>query len=134
MSSDALAQPSSAALLIVDDEPALRDLVVRVVESTGHRCFQAENGEEGLRVFREHQDEITAIISDVNMPVMDGFAFVRAARAMAPGIRVVLSTGSLAEPQQKIAATLGIDAFLPKPYSVSQLLTCARALFGEADK
>jgi CheY-like chemotaxis protein len=131
MSSDAPAQPSSAALLIVDDEPALRELVVRVVESSGHRCLQAENGEEGLRVFREHMADVRAIISDVNMPVMDGFAFMQAARELAPGIKVVISSGSLVESQQKIAASLGISAFLPKPYTVAQLMTCVRDLFGE---
>jgi CheY-like chemotaxis protein len=65
------------------------------------------------------------------MPVMDGFAFIRVARELAPEIKVVMSSGSLVESQQQIAENMGISAFLPKPYTIAQLMACVRALFGE---
>ena len=116
------------AVLIVDDEPALRELIARVVESVDCRPLQAGDGVEGLRVFREHQHEIAVIISDVNMPVMDGFAFVRAAREIAPMVKVILSSGSLAAEEQQVAAALRVTAVLPKPYTAGQLAECVKSV------
>lgn len=117
-----------AAILIVDDEPAIRDFIARVAESIDCRAIQARDGAEGLRVFQSRHSEIGAIISDVNMPLMDGFEFIRAARAIAPSVKVVLSSGSLASEDQSIASTLGVTAVLPKPYTAGQLAACIRAV------
>ncbi len=116
------------AVLIVDDEPALRDLIARVVESVDCHALQASNGAEGLSVFEAHHREIAVIISDVNMPVMDGFAFIRAVRELAPAVKVILSSGSLAAEEQRVAASLRVTAVLPKPYTAGQLAECIRSV------
>jgi CheY-like chemotaxis protein len=117
-----------SAVLIVDDEPALRDFVARVVESINCRAIQARDGAEGLQVFQNHRAEIGAIISDVNMPLMNGFEFIRAVRAIEPSVKVVLSSGSLVAEDQRVASTLGVTAVLPKPYTAGQLAACIRAV------
>ena len=115
-------------VLVVDDEPALRELIARVVESINCRPLLAADGAEALRIFQGHQHEIAAIISDVNMPHMDGFTFIRAAQAIAPSVKVILSSGSLAAEEQRIAASLKVSAVLPKPYTAGQLAECVRSV------
>ena len=117
----------SGAVLVVDDEPALRDLIAQVVESIDCPAMKASDGAEALRLFEAHHREIAVIISDVNMPVMDGFAFIRAAREIAPAVKVILSSGSLAEEEQRVAASLRVTSLLPKPYTARQLAECVRS-------
>jgi two-component system, cell cycle sensor histidine kinase and response regulator CckA len=116
------------AVLIVDDEPALRELVARVVESVNARPIQAGDGEEALRIFQTNYADIEVIISDVNMPVMDGFTFIRAAKEIAPEVKVILSSGSLATEDQLAAVALGVTAVLPKPYTAGQLAQCVKSV------
>jgi CheY-like chemotaxis protein len=120
--------PQTDVLLIVDDEPALRELVCRVAESVGYRCLEAADGAEALRVFAAHREKIGGIITDVNMPVMDGIAFIKALREQAPLMKVAISSGSLADAEHRVALSLGVCAVLPKPYTATQLATCVRAM------
>jgi len=80
-------------VLIVDDEPVMRDIATRVLETHGYRVVQAGNGEEGVAVFTRHVDEIKLVISDMEMPVMNGAAMIRSIERINPNIRVISSTG-----------------------------------------
>lgn len=82
-----------------------------------------------LDLFRQHHAEIAVIFTDVHMPVLDGFSLVRAAREIVPGVKIVISSGSLGEAEMRIAADLQVGAFLPKPYTPSQLVSCVRSLW-----
>ena len=69
-------------ILIVDDSPAMRTFVERVVRLSGlevDRYLHAGNGQEGLDVLKK--EHVDAVLTDINMPVMDGETFVRAMRA-----------------------------------------------------
>jgi two-component system, cell cycle sensor histidine kinase and response regulator CckA len=123
--------PALGALLIVDDEPAILDLVTRVCEATGYRCLQADDGAEALKLFQRNRADIAAIMTDVNMPGMDGLTLIRAVREAAPEAKIILSSGSLGEAEQRVAAGIGVTAFLPKPYTVAQLMACIRSVVGE---
>ena len=80
-------------VLIVDDEPVMRDIATQVLETHGYRVIQAGNGEEGVAVFTRHVDEIKLVISDMEMPVMNGAAMIRSIERINPDIRVISSTG-----------------------------------------
>jgi two-component system, cell cycle sensor histidine kinase and response regulator CckA len=122
--------PVPGALLIVDDEPAILELVSRVCETIGYSCFRAENGTDALSLFEQHCADIAAIMTDVNMPGMDGFALIRAVRSRSPQMKIILSSGSLGGADEQVAIDLGVNAFLPKPYTTGQLLECVGSLVG----
>jgi CheY-like chemotaxis protein len=120
---------SDRALLLVDDEASIRELLTMVLESSGYRCLPALSGLQALALFRDRHLEIEAIVTDVNMADLDGYSLVRAVREIVPEIKIVLSSGSLGEAEHRIAADLRVAAFLPKPYTVPQLISCIRGVF-----
>src|SRR5687767_4589905 len=82
-------------LLLVDDEVHIRELMVIVLGQAGYACLPAANGEEALEIFRRRRFEIRGVITDVNMPGLDGLGLVRRIRAIAPDTKIILSSGSL---------------------------------------
>jgi DNA-binding response OmpR family regulator len=117
----------SKTILLVDNERPVLDLLTLILETDNHRCHQACNGAEALEIFRQQHFDV--VITDFKMPVMDGFEFVRAIRALRPEIKVILSSGSLGNSEQTVARELGVDALLPKPWSAAEVLARVRWLF-----
>jgi CheY-like chemotaxis protein len=81
----------SGTVLVVDDEEAVCDLCRE--EGFGFTVLTAGDGEEGVRVFREHAGEITCVILDLTMPKMDGVAAFKKHTRIRPDVRVILSSG-----------------------------------------
>jgi len=72
------AAPSSARILVVDDEPAVRQVLVRILQGAGYKVIEARDGREGVEVFRSQADAIDCVLLDLSMPKMDGAeAFAR---------------------------------------------------------
>jgi len=110
-------------ILIVDDSPAMRNFVRRVVRLSGldvARCFEAANGAEALAVAAEQN--LDAILTDINMPVMDGEEFVRRLRASgaAPVPVIVVSTDATPHRIHNML-DLGATGYLQKPFGPEQL-------------
>jgi two-component system cell cycle sensor histidine kinase/response regulator CckA len=124
------AESSRRALLLVDDEPAIVELLSTVFEVAGFRCLAARDGSEALQLYRENQGDIAAVLTDFNMPQMNGFDLVREIRAISPGAKIILSSGSLGHAEQVVARELGVNALLPKPYNAAQLVSCVRSIIG----
>lgn len=109
----------SFTVLIVDDSPAMRAFVRRILDMSGlevGRCLEAADGLEALRLARREKVEV--ILSDINMPVMDGEEFVRQLNAD-PELRhipvVVVSTDRTETRVQKMLA-LGARGYVTKPF------------------
>jgi two-component system chemotaxis response regulator CheY len=106
-------------VLIVDDSPAMRAFVKRVIRLSGFElshCFEASNGEEALRVL--HVEWVDAILTDVNMPGMDGEEFLRrlSADELLRSIPVVvISTDATANRAARMLA-LGARSYIAKPF------------------
>jgi CheY-like chemotaxis protein len=73
-------------LLIVDDEPLVRKMLVRLLASRGYAALEAENGSEALELVAEHGDRIWAVLSDVRMPQVNGIRLAEALAATHPEI------------------------------------------------
>ncbi len=109
-------------ILIVDDKEVNRAVVVEVLDSLGFECAEATNGEEGLTVAREFLPDI--IITDLVMPVLDGFEMTRRLRQM-PELKnlvIIASSASVLKKDQFDSLEAGCNDFLPKPIDVEQLL------------
>lgn len=106
-------------VLIVDDSPAMRAFVRRVIELSGFdlsTCFEASNGAEALELLR--QEWVDAILTDINMPAMDGHEFLRrlSEDEMLRSIpAIVISTDATAHRMASMAS-LGARGYITKPF------------------
>jgi len=109
-------------ILVVDDEPSIREITRGMLESNGYCALTASEGAEAVALFRLRSGEIAAVITDLMMPVMDGAATIRALRAIDPAVRIIASSGFGTESTVTGAAAIGAAFFLKKPYSSGTLL------------
>ncbi|MDI1248341.1 MAG: PAS domain S-box protein [Lacunisphaera sp.] len=109
-------------ILLVDDEPSIRESVGRLLEKWGYRVLAAADGEEALRLFVEHQGEVRLVLTDIQMPGMDGLALIRALRVLEPDMRAVVISGLGHDVKQAELAELEIPEILTKPFSPERLL------------
>jgi two-component system KDP operon response regulator KdpE len=112
------------AILVVDDDPSIRESLERELRASGYSATGASDGIEGLRAFDNHAPDL--VLTDLSMPRSDGFALVSSIRAKSRTPIIVLSVrGNDAD---KIRALdLGADDFVTKPFSVGELLARVRA-------
>ena len=115
------------SVLVVDDDRHMRDVLQEVFLSSGYRCQLAGNGREGVAAFEAERPQLC--VTDVNMPVMDGVAFLKAVRELDADAAVLVLTG--VGDVQTAVETLkhGAFDFLVKPVNLDELLIAAeRAL------
>ncbi|MCU0568374.1 MAG: ATP-binding protein [Oculatellaceae cyanobacterium Prado106] len=110
-------------ILIVDDRWENRSVLVNLLEPLGFTLVEAENGKDGLEKLQQHPFEL--IITDLAMPVMDGFEFLQQIRASETlkTCKVIVSSASVAHLDQQMSLDAGGDDFLAKPVDVQDLFT-----------
>jgi diguanylate cyclase (GGDEF)-like protein/PAS domain S-box-containing protein len=110
-------------ILVVDDSPANRDLIVSLIRHRGHEALEASDGAEALRLVRDERPIL--VISDILMPTMDGYEFVRELRAD-PALahtEVIFYTAFYREREaRKLAEACGVKRILTKPAEPEQIL------------
>jgi CheY-like chemotaxis protein len=106
-------------VLVVDDEPTLRRLMRRALAGIGLDVVEAANGLEALERFQTH--EVVAVVSDVRMPVMNGLELVEQLQHRAPGVPIVLVSGSEEVRTRAGAQAVGAFDFLAKPFDLFEL-------------
>jgi CheY-like chemotaxis protein len=122
-----MTQPENASetILVVDDEPFIRELIERTLASRGYQVLVAGNGNEALDVADKHKAPIHLVVSDIVMPEMDGRELFHRLRTWYPSIRFLFISGQM----EGAGADVSIDgrtAFLPKPFSMELLLRFVR--------
>ena len=115
---------SEVRTLIVDDSSVMRKIVERALRQAGIDTlvvFEASNGAEGLDVLRTRQVDL--ILSDINMPSMDGLEFLRQLRAqkLALDVPVVMITTESSEEHVKQAIQAGAKGYIRKPFTAEQV-------------
>ena len=115
-------------ILVVDDEPVVRQIVKVALERAGHRVMVAESGESGIDLFRNAHGRIGLILLDWKMPGMDGTVALEALRKIAPDVKVIISSGlSQADTEYHFRGT-PVAGFLQKPYRMSELTALVSAI------
>ncbi|MUG99588.1 PAS domain S-box protein [Scytonema sp. UIC 10036] len=109
-------------ILIADDEVSVLETTKKLVEQYNYNILMAHNGIEAISLYAQHGDEISLVLMDLQMPLMDGFNAMRVLQTMNPSIKIIANSGVLSELQLLEVGDIGIKAFLPKPYTVMQLL------------
>jgi two-component system chemotaxis response regulator CheY len=115
---------SEIRTLIVDDSSVMRKIVERSLRQAGLDTmvvYEAGSGTEGLDMLRAKQVDL--ILSDINMPSMDGLEFLRQLRAqnLAPGVPVVMITTESSEEHVKQAILAGAQGYIRKPFTADQV-------------
>jgi two-component system, cell cycle sensor histidine kinase and response regulator CckA len=117
------ALPRQGTVLVVDDEPSVRDVARRMLERSGYRVLTAVDGESGLASFMAHDGDITAIVLDVTMPRMSGIEVLAALRQRGKTVPVVLASGYTADSMATAIDGDPAATFVQKPFVTSELLT-----------
>jgi len=123
---------NTAAILAVDDEPAVLKAVVSLLKRHGYSVISAANGLEALSLYTEHMGRIDCVLLDLNMPDMDGEAVFQELRKKDPNVRVILASGYDEEETARRFAGLGITGFLQKPYLPRVLTDKIQAVLASA--
>jgi PAS domain S-box-containing protein len=117
-------------ILVVDDEASVREIARMALETFGYRVLVASEGTEAVALYAAHKDEISAVLTDMMMPLMDGPATIRALQKISPQVRIVASSGLSEGDRAAEAAELGVKTFLPKPYTAERLLMTLDGVLG----
>ena len=111
-------------ILVVDDDPAIRESLERELRATGYTTVTAADGLEGVRAFETRSPDV--ILTDLSMPRSDGFELITAIRAKSRTSIIVLSVRG-GDDDKIRALDLGADDFVTKPFSVAELMARVRA-------
>jgi signal transduction histidine kinase/CheY-like chemotaxis protein len=131
----ATAQAQDRLILIVDDHPTNRLVITRQLQTAGYASESAENGEKGLAAWRTGR--FALVLSDIHMPVLDGYGLVAAIRAeegrqQLQRTPVVALTAAVATGDAERCLAAGMDAYLPKPTTIAQLAATLDRFLGPA--
>jgi len=115
-------------VLIVDDEDALRNFLYRILESDGYDVLSASNGPEALAICRKSSHPIELLVTDYNMPEMNGLELARECARLSSELSVLYISGS--NPDEELTADLGgrKRGFLGKPFRGDELRRKAKEL------
>jgi two-component system, cell cycle sensor histidine kinase and response regulator CckA len=113
-------------ILLVEDEEGLRALNARGLASRGYTVLEAGNGIEAIDVLEKSNRTVDLVISDVVMPEMDGPTLARELRSRNPNLKIIFVSGYAEDVFQKHLPEPGQFAFLPKPFTLKQLVAAVK--------
>ncbi len=130
---DALGDPAAPAahliprghgelILIVDDEPNIREVTAATLTRHGYRVTAASDGSEALAHFSRCSRDVRLVITDLHMPRLDGAAIARVIRCVNPTVKILAASGLDSGSRPDAAPPAFADAFLAKPFNVDTLL------------
>ncbi|MBO9465310.1 Phosphate regulon transcriptional regulatory protein PhoB [Pelagimonas phthalicica] len=117
-------------VLTVDDSKAVRDMVTFTLEPEGYQVVAAENGQDGLDKLRAARPNL--VITDLNMPVMNGLDFITHARSdpAGSGIPIVMLTTESAPEMKAKGKAAGATGWINKPFDADKLVAVTKKLLG----
>ena len=117
-------------VLVVDDEPSIRDLLAKTLALAEYDVDTATDGASALDRLREVRGAYDLMIADLRMPGMDGLTLIREAKHINANIPIIIITGFSTESSAIEAVNLGVAGYLTKPFRVPQVLAAAAKALG----
>jgi PAS domain S-box-containing protein len=127
-----LPRGNGETVLVIDDEASILTITSQTLQAFGYRVLTATDGADAVAVYAQHTKEITVVLIDMMMPVMDGPAAIHALMRLSPAIKIIAASGLNANESVAKAAGAGVKHFLTKPYTAATLLNTLRAILVEA--
>ncbi|MER2561848.1 MAG: response regulator [Myxococcaceae bacterium] len=112
-------------ILVIDDDRSARMLLERVLTRAGHSVSLVDTAEEGL--IRLKAEPFDLLVTDKNLPGIDGLEVLKQARSVRPNLRALLITGFPTPETQLAANDLGVHAYVTKPFGVHDILDICEA-------
>ncbi|HZM03908.1 MAG TPA: response regulator [Candidatus Saccharimonadales bacterium] len=129
--SHVLPRGEGETILLVDDEKDILLATGKMLEQSGYKVVAASSGDEALDLFRQQEEAVDLVLTDIMMAGMDGMALIHALREIDPAVRIIASTGLGVKLRPVDLQLLPANSLLSKPYSAETLLTSLdRALKG----
>ncbi len=122
-------------VLVVEDHPSLVLILEKMLVSIGFleaNIFKAKNGREAFSLFKKTKMDL--VLTDWNMPVMDGVDFVRAIRRMDPRVPIIMETSKNRKAEVAFAIEAGISGYLVKPFQTAILKSKVEEVLGISDE
>ena len=111
----------SGTILLVEDEEPIRDIAKNFLELFGFTVLEAVNGKDAFEMYQKNSAEITLVLTDMGMPIMDGYELFHKLKSLDTKLPIVVSSGY---GDAEVSARIGSDniaAIISKPYNPSQL-------------
>jgi two-component system, cell cycle sensor histidine kinase and response regulator CckA len=116
-------EPPRETILLVEDEPAVRQLFAQALVRAGYRVHEARNGQEALKVFDQHGDSVDLLLTDMRMPFMGGAELATQLRTRRGTLKLLCISGYAGGNELEFSGD-----FLAKPFSRDQLLAKVREI------
>ncbi|MDQ1266045.1 MAG: two-component system, cell cycle sensor histidine kinase and response regulator CckA [Bacteroidota bacterium] len=116
-------QNSDALILVIDDSVFIRDTTAEMLEVAGMRSILAENGEKGIEIYKQKQNEIDLILLDLSMPGIGGAETYKILKSINPDVKVLLSSGYAENDSIDIFRDKDLSGFIQKPYKLDALIS-----------
>ena len=121
---------TSHCILVVEDDSAVRELVVDCLRDAGFSVLEAASGAEGLAAVRTHGPD--AVILDLGLPDVEGLTLPQIIRQAQPGIGLIILSGRSAPVERIVGLELGADDYVCKPFEIRELLARVRSVLRRA--
>jgi PAS domain S-box-containing protein len=109
-------------ILVADDEMAMRETLRKVLEDRGYQVVVAQDGSEALAAYASRSSDFDLVVTNLEMPYMDGLALCRALKKFNPDVKILVSTGNMQAESVLAMQSCGVEDFLVKPYTDDRLV------------
>ena len=116
-------------ILIVDDEPAIRRIAVRVLQRAGYTCIEAADGQDAFKLWQDNRDAVALVITDVMMPRQNGWDLMLAVRGAGSRVPFVVTSGYDASEVVPPGTNEGV-LVVGKPWEAAQLVAAVKRMIG----
>ncbi|HOO45246.1 MAG TPA: ATP-binding protein [Deltaproteobacteria bacterium] len=130
---DEIVHKGEGLILVVDDEEMVRYLARIILEECGYEVIFAEDGEQAIQLFREHHNNIRAVLLDMVMPKKVGKDTYIEMKSIDKEVKVLLSSGFKKDERVEAVLKLGVNGFIQKPYTISNLSNALHTILHPAD-
>ncbi|MEA5569714.1 response regulator [Calothrix sp. UHCC 0171] len=109
-------------VLIVEDETYIQEITKASLESHNYQTLIASDGIAAIALYAQHMDEISVVIMDMMLPLMDGMTAIRTLKKINPNVNIIATSGLMSNSKLNDIHSIGIKHFLHKPYTIKELL------------
>jgi len=118
-----LPRGNGQTVLVIDDEASILTITSQTLQAFGYKSLTAVDGADGVAIYAQNVNEIAVVITDMNMPVMNGMAAIRALLRVNPNVKIIAASGLNVNGDAEKLVEMGVAYSLVKPYTAETLLT-----------
>ena len=126
-----MARGNGELILVVDDEAFVRDVAKTSLEEFNYRVLVGSDGIEAFSLYVQHKNEISVVLMDIQMPSIDGLNAIRILQQMNPSVKIIAISGLASNRKLLKISSIGVQAFLSKPYTIKELLDTIQDVLSE---